>query len=368
MKIAILNNLYFPHEKGGAEKAAANLSAELRNLGHTVFTVSTAPRTYSANANYYLASQYYQLSQKSWPYRLLWQMNNLYNQTKYREIKKIFQKEKPELVITHNLMGLGLLIPRLIKEIKAKHVHILHDLQLLYPSGIILAGQEKRLDSTLAKKYQNLARKLMGSPDLVVSPSRWLLDLHQQRGFFPHSQTAVRLNPIKTIPKIVSERNQKQFIFVGQMEESKGAPFLFSAWQKMPTEYKLIMVGSGSQLEKLQKLAQEKNITNIEFTGRLEMEKVFPLLAQSSALILPSLTYENSPNVIIEAASQATPTIASRLGGIPELIKLCGGGEFSPGNEAELLAAIQKHLKNNLSVKTLPPDNYAAWLLAKISS
>lgn len=365
MKIAILNNLYFPHERGGAEKIAANLSRELTQAGHQVFTISTATKSYHSHNNYYLKSNYSKLKEKSWLYRCLWQINNLYNCRHYHQIKKIWQIKKPEMVITNNLMGLGLLIPRLIKKNKLRHIHILHDLQLLHPSGIILWKKEKKLDSIMAHHYQKQTRRLMGSPNLVISPSKWLLDLHQNHLFFPESETFVGLNPVMIADHQKTERDPNQFITIGQIEKSKGIPWLVALWKKLPQNLKLNIVGDGTQLDNLKKNTKRENI---KFLGRLESDKIFHLLSESSALILPSLTYENSPNVIIEAASQDTPTIASHIGGIPELITRFGGTTFEPQNETELIAAINNHLENPLYTKKGEVASYTARIIKMINN
>jgi len=364
MKIAILNNLYFPHERGGAEKVAATLAKELLHLDHQVFTISTALKDYRQGNNYYLSSNYLSLAKKNLPYRLIWQINNLYNYSQCQKIKKIFRTERPDLVITNNLMGLGLLIPQMIRQEKIKHIHIIHDLQLLYPSGVIFYNQLKKLDTYLAKKYQTKTRRLFGSPDLIVSPSKWLLDLHCQRNFFPQAKTMVKINPIDHLKAKNLERNPKQFVFIGQVETAKGINFLCSAWKKLPADLKLLIAGSGSQLEKLK--AENASFAQIQFLGRLSSQEISVLLAQSSALILPSLIYENSPTVILEAADQDTPTIASCLGGIPELITKYGGATFAPNDEADLLAKIKQHLTSPLKTKTSDEDNYAAGLIEKI--
>ena len=52
------------------------------------------------------------------------------------------------------------------------------------------------------------------------------------------------------------------------------------------------------------------------FTHRIKLPKFLNL----DIVVVPSLWYENSPNVILEAFAHRTPVIASNLGALPELV------------------------------------------------
>ena len=67
MKIALINNLYYPYERGGASSYVRNLSTSLIQAGHEVVIISTAPKKMSigqiAGAKvYYLPSAFYNIS------------------------------------------------------------------------------------------------------------------------------------------------------------------------------------------------------------------------------------------------------------------------------------------------------------------
>ncbi len=67
-----------------------------------------------------------------------------------------------------------------------RHVHTVHDVQLLHPSGLLAphAGSV----SVAQKIYTMLLRTLMGSPDVVHFPSAFLRGLHERNGFHLHVQ------------------------------------------------------------------------------------------------------------------------------------------------------------------------------------
>jgi Glycosyltransferase len=344
MKIGLINNLYKPYQKGGAERIVEILSEQLKSLGHSVFIISTQPKIIKANeeANaYYLSSSYSELSHFSTVHRLFWQINNLVNLKKYRAISKILKTEKPDLVITNNLMGLGLLTPRAISKSRAKHIHVLHDIQLLHPSGLMYFGHEDLINSIFAKTYQKIVKLLLGN-FIVVSPSKWLLDLHQAHGLFKQSQTKVIANPfIKKINTAPKQAN-RNFIFIGQLEEHKGIDLFTQAAARF-TDYNFLIVGSGE--------LKIKETTNIKVLGRKTSEEVSNLLNNSLAVIIPSRCFENSPTVIYEAAAVNTPAIAANLGGIPELIQRFGGLLFEPDNLDSLVMTIEQFLETGVTLK-----------------
>lgn len=366
MKIGILNSLYPPYHRGGAEIIASIMATDLEKLGHEVFIISTSPKEdYKENNKYYLNSQYYNLQQIPTSLRLFWHINNLFDYQQKDKIKKIINQEKPDLVITHNLMGLGLQVPRMLKDLKIKHFHVIHDIQLLHPSGLMFYQQEDIINSFTAKNYQKLTRKLMDSPAAVICPSKWLLELHEKKGFFPESIKKHILNPVKTnyLPGPDS-RNKKEFLSVGLVAKHKGSDTLIKAFNKLP-DLKLTVVGDGDYLEEAKKIARK----NIVFLGRLDNKESQELMLKASALIVASPCYENSPTIIYEAVGSKLPVIGANLAGTAELIDRYGGLSFEPNNVDDLISKVEYFLNNydelnkNFPKEPLPPDNYAEQII-----
>ena len=211
MKICLINNLYAPYSKGGAERVLENIASALKKE-HKVFVVSTKPHSkfsifnfqFSINEidnliNYQIPSLYYNLNKIPVVFRLFWHVWDMFDLVSYYRVYRIIKKEKPDIVMTHNLKGVSFLIPRLLQCLKIKHIHTLHDIQLIHPSGLMFYGEEKKVDGLFAKIYQSACRLLFGSPNLVVSPSSWLLQMHTDRGFFKDSEKKVIQNPISVI-------------------------------------------------------------------------------------------------------------------------------------------------------------------------
>jgi glycosyltransferase involved in cell wall biosynthesis len=365
MKIILINNLYAPWARGGAERIVEKTVEGLEKQGHEVFVIATAPTGSRTPKVCYLKSIFYNLEKYSLATRFFWHLWDIFNLINYFKIKNILQEEKPDLVITHNLQGIGYLIPGLLRRMKIKHIHTLHDIQLLHPSGLMFWGKEKLLNSQHAKIYQALSRFLFGSPAAIISPSQWLLAEHEKRGFFINSKKIVLPNcffaghsPSRVLginsggnPELSHKNpdsrlhgNDKiKFLYVGQIEEHKGVKLLVEAFLKFLVEnnslVELIIIGNGSQLEEIKKIAGENK--QIKILGRKNENEVVESMSSADCLVVPSLCYENSPTVIYEAIAAGLPVIGAKIGGITELLEAAGGILFEPGNQAGLTEKIK---------------------------
>ncbi|MBU2250157.1 glycosyltransferase family 4 protein, partial [Patescibacteria group bacterium] len=82
-------------------------------------------------------------------------------------------------------------------------------------------------------------------------------------------------------------------------------------------------------------------------------EDIKKYLNQVDCLIVPSLCYENSPTVIYEAFSMGLPVIASKIGGITELMKDNQEMLFEPGNKDDLINKILFVINNPEELKKI---------------
>lgn len=373
MKICLINNLYPPYNRGGAERVVEKQVQEFVTAGHEVFVITSKPLRLSSpyqgeapEAEGYRVYRFYPLNLISYYHlqklpaliRVSWRLFDTFNIHSYFKIKKILQTEKPDIVYAHNLTGLGLLIPRLIKKLKIKYIQTMHDVVGIRPSGLLLYGQEK--ENIFIKIWASLNRWLYDSPDEVIFPSEWLKKYYEAHGLFPHSQKEVVRNFFLPTANLFDNKKLKSpgqitFLYVGQIESHKGILFLIKTMNKLPASpsvdarrasYELLIIGSGSQLIETKDLARGNS--HIKFLGYQPPEKIQEYLQVADYTIVPSLCYENSPTVIFESLSAGVPVIASDLGGIPELVKAGENGYlFEPGNSGELLDILHKLTKSN---------------------
>lgn len=328
-KVGIITNLYPPYVRGGAEKIAAKQAEILSEEGYDVFVISTHPKFFSSqkkennitvyrfrpfNLFYYLNDFKF-----NFVFRLFWRIIDTYNIFSAFRVMRILQKERSDVIITHNLVGIGLLTTSIIKFLGIKHVHVLHDVQLVKPSGILNNVTDPL--SFLERMYIRLVSRIFKFVDICVSPSQAVLSYHNQHGLFLTSNNYVIKNPLTmNVLENPMRENKKRLLYIGQLEEHKG---IFKVIEQLENEYSgeytLDIAGDGSLVGAIKIIAE--NSENITYHGMVSHEKVVNLIQNSSYVLVPSITFENSPTVIYESFSNGVPIIASNIGGIPELVK-----------------------------------------------
>ena len=352
MKICLINNLYQPYNRGGAERVTETIANGLVRAGYEVFIVCTKPRFAKLRITnyelriYYLNSLYYYLDEFPKFLRLVWHLWDMFDLVNYFKVKRILRRENCDAVITNNLMGLGFLAPRAIRKLKIRQLHLAHDLQLIHPSGLLYYGREKAIDSYSARNYAGLMSRIVDSPDIVIFPSRWLLDMHLDKIFFIKSKRLVLPNPVAAAPAAGTKRpgGNFKFLFIGQIEEHKGVFLLIEAFKTIKRKYpeaELTIAGNGSKRTEAEALGA--GVKFLDWPGEAAADK---LLSSSHCLVYPSLVYENCPNAIQRALAAGLPVLASELGGIPELLSKNAGILFKPA-DVEKLAEKMEWIINN---------------------
>jgi L-malate glycosyltransferase len=141
--------------------------------------------------------------------------------------------------------------------------------------------------------------------------------------------------------------NMVSIIFVGSLEQLyKGPDILIKAVAKCISNglsLKLTIVGGGKYQNKLKKLSRLLRISDrVCFAGTIPAgQEIIRYLDSSDLFILPSRT-EGLPRALIEAMARALPCIATRVGGIPEL--LASEDLVEPSNSEALAAKIAEVL------------------------
>ena len=126
---------------------------------------------------------------------------------------------------------------------------------------------------------------------------------------------------------------------VGRLHRQKGYDYLIRAIgtvrREVPT-VKVLIAGEGEEENNLKNLVKSLDLTKqIIFTGLcLDVDKIFPF---AGLFVLPSL-WEGMPNAVLEAMAEAKPVVATRVGGVPELVEDGKTGILVPPGDTEALA------------------------------
>ena len=140
-----------------------------------------------------------------------------------------------------------------------------------------------------------------------------------------------------------SEPRDLGLLFVGMFTPVKNLDLLLRAYAGVRDQVRLplTLAGDGPLRSALESLTVELGISgSIHFVGAQRRDEVAALMKRAVALLLPSRS-EGWPLVIAESLACGTPVVASRVGGIPEIVGSDEGGILvAPGDEGALAAGL----------------------------
>lgn len=185
--------------------------------------------------------------------------------------------------------------------------------------------------------------------DVILSPSAFVRDLFVRNGF-PADRIEVRDNG--TADAWLAEfqpmnSTRLRFGFVGSVMRHKGVHVLIEAFNQLNRSEAELLVYGDPQFDpvyyaEMQALA---SAPGVQFRGRFANTQIAQVMAEVDVLVVPSIWYENSPVTIHEARLAGIPVIASRLGGIPELVEDgVSGFLFGAGDVLDLRVKMQRLL------------------------
>lgn len=160
---------------------------------------------------------------------------------------------------------------------------------------------------------------------------------------------AVRVHD-KSVLTGIGSSVRRDILFLGRLDANKSPDVLLRAFVDVARRHPGVMVrfGGDGNVERYRKLAEELGITsNCEFLGWVGEDERERLFAKSGIYCLPSKN-EGMPMSVLEAMDHGLATIATSVGGIPEIIDDKVDGFLIPVDGSEDLArALNALLSNN---------------------
>ncbi len=117
---------------------------------------------------------------------------------------------------------------------------------------------------------------------------------------------------------VAREDHDNYFLFVGRLSEEKGADFILKLAAALP-DLAFKIVGTGPEEDRLH--LRGDRLPNVSFEGFKSGEDLVKLYQGARAVLVPSRVEENFPLAVLEAMAYAKPVVASKAGGIPELVQ-----------------------------------------------
>lgn len=330
---------------GGAEKSIGLIRAGLEERGHsTAFLGTDLLRVGATTSDPEILATHMVRAPRgvTRPLRRLW------NPETARAARGAIAEFSPDVVHLHTL---GELSPSVLSATAhlpcVMTVHGPEDwigamLHWMFPSsseGRLTRGDALRMQIT-RHVYRPLWLRQIRRLPLIITPSEYYAG--SIRAEVPHGRVEVVRNGIP-LPPAVPLRNHNRVVFVGRVHEGKGVFTLMDAMDIVVRENsttQLVVVGDGPHLNGVRKRAAA-HADRITVTGCVSREELRDHMQDATAILIPSVWPENFPTVALEAMGVGRAIIATRLGGLKELVEDgVNGVLFEPGDARGLADAI----------------------------
>jgi glycosyltransferase involved in cell wall biosynthesis len=295
----------------------------------------------------------------------------VFNRGAYRDVRRIIQNEKIELVHCHNLWPMiGPSAYWAARDEGVALVQTAHDFRMGCLQGQLLRHGQicercrpgwhvngirfgcyrgSRVQSVALGLAQtiNAMRRAWSLPTLYIAPSRFV---HAKlRGWGISGERIVVKPHFVTQDPGFSEAERDVAVYVGRLSNEKGLQLVVDAWK--PAWVPFVIVGDGPLREQLAEQVRDK--PNVLLAGRKTPAEVAALLRRACFLILPSITHETFGRVLIEAYAHGVPVLASRLGAAPEIVDHGRTGFLFDPRDA-------RDLRTRLAEMAISPDQSAS--------
>lgn len=374
MRVCLVNT--FHYRRGGDCTYTFDLADLLRSKGHEVVH-------FAMKHDRNVASEYSDLFAEHIDFGEAFRSGNplrsmqafarsLYSGEARRKFARLLDRTRPDIIHLQNFRRhLTFSVVREAKDRGLPVVFTAHDYDPICPNSLLLARgsictacngkhfykaaivrcKENSLVGSLAIALEGTfarLRKYYDLIDIIITPSGFARDRLVECGF-DRDRVRVVHNFINTTvyePRYGGEG----VIYFGRLVVEKGLDSLVRAAKALPRA-QVILAGDGPERARLEALARELGVKsgegNVEFLGYVERSRLHRIVSETMCVAMPSIWYENFPYTVLEAFALGKPVIASKIGGLPEMVS---DGEtgllFEPGSEQGLREALSRLLEN----------------------
>jgi glycosyltransferase involved in cell wall biosynthesis len=202
------------------------------------------------------------------------------------------------------------------------------------------------------RRHHHFIERVVISPlaSVRVAVSRDTMSIRISQDGVPASKITVIQNCVD-VPPITSRSRRSHGLVVGsvgRMVDAKDYSTLLRAFKlncDIREDCRLVLVGDGPELDKLQQLARDLDIkSRVEFPGW--QSDIGSWLDKIDVFVLSSIR-EGLPVALLEAMAKGLPVVATSVGGIPEVLSDGEDGILvQPGTPDRLAEAIASLLDN----------------------
>jgi len=285
---------------------------------------------------------------KKWLFGKYWgTFTSIFNPKSRRDLKKIIEKEKPDIALLHNLFPI--ISPSIIPFLKRKKIkafQVVHNYRMLCPIGLFYHNGEICEKCTKKGREWNCVRNRCNG-GLLSSLSYFLRAYFTRKlGYYNHVDTFLSLtnfqknklivngfdaNKIKILPNSFEANNANERCsskveitgteaigFIGRLTTEKGFFDFIEVAKKMP-QRQFIIAGDNSKIMNGSVMIEVP--PNITFLGLLTAEQLPEFYKKCKIILFLSKLYEGFPMTLLESMSYGVPVIVYNLAAMPEIIE-----------------------------------------------
>lgn len=351
LRVLQINN--YGYVRGGSDRYFLDLSALLERNGHQLsYLVSESDKN--------VIDSKYQVEGFDVESPSLFDIPSfIYSWDAKCKLRRLIEDVQPDIAHLHIYYGqITSSILGLLKEYGIPVVQTLHEYKLLCPVSTM--DRDGRMCETCASgdywravlyrcNRGSLARSLVTAVEAYVSTmlgARTGIDHFIAVSDFVRSKMiehGIPQGKITTVHNFVRDEvftdnsdEGRYFLYFGRIEKIKGLETLIWAMAGVP-DVDLLIAGTGDVSKELEGMATRLGLTNIHFLGFKSGQSLRDLIAGAIAVVVPSEWNETFGLVLVESFAQCRPVIASRMGGMTEVVTDGEDGLlFEAGNVREL--------------------------------
>lgn len=203
--------------------------------------------------------------------------------------------------------------------------------------------------ATMLERPEYLRTRL-AEADTIVAPTAFLRDVFVRNGApaerIRHLSYGVDTGPLADeVARLRPDRRPLTFGFFGSYAPHKGPHVLVDAMARVQGDCRAVLRGRSSDFVDYStplKQNAEKD-PRVRVGEPFAREELAQALAEIDVLVVPSTWHENAPFVVLEARAAGLPVLASRFGGLTEVVQDEVDGElFEAGDSEDLARRLQR--------------------------
>lgn len=291
-------------------------------------------------------------------------LNTIYSRNTAKDLSRSINENRPDVAHIHNVFPL--ISPSVYYCLRRHNIPVVqtvHNYRFLCPNGLFytksaICERCKKgnvLQCFLNKCYKDsfllsglyaltfwIHRRIktfQNKVDIFVTLSYFTKDKLVEGGF-PKDKIETEGNFLLQdgIRKTYDKENYA--VFMGRLSSEKGLITLLKAFQKV-NKLKIKIVGKGKLEQELKRYIKKNKMLQVEMVDFISGNERLELLGKAKFSIVPSQCYEHFPISVLESFAAGTAVIASKIGGLPEIVEDGKNGLlFEPGNSEDLAEKI----------------------------